>query len=123
MTDIVERLHDLAHACRLEWLPSQVEDVNSAAAEIERLRAERDAFKQTIYDEMDANHRLRSLGGARDDEPMTPFLERVIAERGALRDLLSDCRIALMWPGEPAQEFLDRIDAAMAPSPTAKAAD
>jgi len=30
-----------------------------------------------------------------------------------LRDMLSECRVALMWPGGPAQTFLDRLDAAI----------
>ena len=59
--------------------------LEAQAAEIARLKAERDAFKQSLYAELDTNLRLRELGGAQPDEPMTPFLERVIAERDGLR--------------------------------------
>ena len=54
------------------------------AATIERLTAERDAFKATLFDEMDENLRLRALGGALPDENITAFTERIIAERDRL---------------------------------------
>jgi hypothetical protein len=54
-------------------------------AEMDALRRDRDGFKQSLYAELDTNLRLRELGGALADESMTPFLERVIAERDALR--------------------------------------
>ncbi len=53
--------------------------------ECKTLRAERDAYKQSLYAELDTNLRLRELGGAKPDECMTPFLERVIAERDSLQ--------------------------------------
>lgn len=34
-----ERLRDLAHACRLEWAPEEVNDVNEAADELDRFTA------------------------------------------------------------------------------------
>lgn len=55
-------------------------------AEIARLTAERDAFKQMVHDELDCNLRLRDLGGAKPDEGMSAYIERVIAERDALRE-------------------------------------
>jgi hypothetical protein len=54
-------------------------------SEFERLTAERDSIKETLHDELAENLRLRDLGGALPDEGMTAFLERVIAERDALR--------------------------------------
>ena len=62
-----------------------VKAASEQAADILRLEAERDAFKATLHDELDENLRLRELGGARPDEGMTAFIERVIAERDALR--------------------------------------
>ena len=56
--------------------------------ELSDLRAERDALKQTLHDELDENLRLREMGKAQEDEGMTAFLERVIAERDALRKAL-----------------------------------
>lgn len=50
-------------------------------AELTALRAQVEALKETIHDELSANLRLRELGGARPDEDMTTFLERVFAER------------------------------------------
>ena len=40
MTDLVERLRDIAHASRLEWPADDVNAMNEAADELERLRAE-----------------------------------------------------------------------------------
>lgn len=54
-------------------------------AAIKKLKDGRDAFQQSLFAELDTNFRLRDLGGARDDEPMTPFIERVISERDKLR--------------------------------------
>lgn len=54
---------------------------------IELLIAERDALKETLHNELDGNLRLRELGGARPDECMTTFLERVFGERDALREV------------------------------------
>jgi hypothetical protein len=66
--------------------------LEEAADTIERLTRERDDFKQTLYDEMDGNLRLRELGKARPDEPMTPFVERLTRERdeavAAIREFL-----------------------------------
>ena len=56
-----------------------------AVVELERLTAERDAFKQSLYAEMDENLRLRELGGAKPDEYITDMIERLIRERDALR--------------------------------------
>ena len=53
-----------------------------------KAESERDAFKQSLYAELDTNLRLRELGGALADEPMTPFIERVIAERNTMREAL-----------------------------------
>lgn len=61
-------------------------------AELARLRAENEALKQTIHDELDGNLRLRELGGARSDEPMPTFLERVFAERDSLRAELAEAQ-------------------------------
>ena len=54
-------------------------------AAIKKLKDGRDAFQESLYAELDTNFRLRDLGGAKADESMTPFLERVIAERDTLR--------------------------------------
>jgi hypothetical protein len=61
-----------------------------AADTIERLTRERDAFKQSLYDEMDGNLRLRELGKARPDEPMTPFIERLIRERDEAQQVCAE---------------------------------
>lgn len=57
-------------------------------AAIKKLKDGRDAFQESLYAELDTNFRLRDLGGARTDEPMTPFIERVISERDKLRSAL-----------------------------------
>lgn len=57
---------------------------------VEKLEAHRDALKQTLHDELAGNLRLRDLGGARPDEPMLTFLERIIAERDALLEALKE---------------------------------
>ena len=59
-----------------------------AAAELRHLHAQNEALKQTLHDELDGNLRLRELGGARQDETMTAFLERVFAQRDALLEAL-----------------------------------
>lgn len=59
--------------------------LDQSRAERDSLRAERDALKQTVHDELDANLRLREIGGAQPDEGMTTFLERVFSERDSLR--------------------------------------
>ena len=74
--------------------PQVVREIAEAAALIRSQAAEIEALKQTLHDELDANLRLRELGGARSDEPMTTFLERVFAERYALRALCIDYSIA-----------------------------
>jgi hypothetical protein len=58
-------------------------------AAIKKLKDGRDAFQESLYAELDTNFRLRDLGGTRADESMTPFLERVIAERDTLRAAVS----------------------------------
>lgn len=63
------------------------------SAELRRLaaiEAQRDALKQTLHDELAGNLRLRDLGGARTDEPMLTFLQRIIAERDALLEALKE---------------------------------
>ena len=57
-------------------------------AYVQKIEGERDAFKQSMYAELDSNLRLRELGGAKQDEAMTPFLERVFTERDAMRAAL-----------------------------------
>jgi hypothetical protein len=83
MSDIVERLRD--YGANPKRRSPYAMAMHEAADEIKRLRAERDALKQTLHDELDGNLRLRELGGALPSEPMTVFLERVIAERDALK--------------------------------------
>lgn len=70
-----------------DWSTREVRDLDrlDAAVLLRSQAAEIEALKQTLYDELDANLRLRELGGAKPDEPMTTFLERVFAEREALR--------------------------------------
>ena len=74
-----------------EALGLPADGCNSTAqtlAAIKKLKDDRDAFQESLYAELDTNFRLRDLGGARTDEPMTPFIERVIAERDTLRAAL-----------------------------------
>ena len=59
-------------------------NVDRLIARVAALEAERDVLKATLHDELDENLRLRALGGARPDEGMTAYIERVIAERDAL---------------------------------------
>lgn len=59
------------------------------------LVAQRDALKQTLRDELDRNLRLRDLGGARPDEPMLTFLERIIAERDRTKRMVEDMQAEL----------------------------
>jgi hypothetical protein len=76
-----------------EQLSDRYADAMIDAAEaIERLTAERDCIKETLHDELAENLRLRDLGGALQDEGMTAFLERVIAERDALRSEVTSLR-------------------------------
>ena len=58
-----------------------------ATATLKAQAAEIAALKETLHNELDGNLRLRELGGARPDECMTTFLERVIAERDNMRTL------------------------------------
>lgn len=113
------------HTAHVEWYCTKRMrgEIDAQAKEIEALRAERDAFKQTMYDELDENLRLRELGGAREDEPMTTFLERVFVERDALRSSMIDIHAACtVQEGATAHEHLRHIrrvsqaaiDAAMA---------
>lgn len=60
--------------------------VAALEAENAALEAERDVLKATLHDELAENLRLRDLGGARPDEGMTGYIERLIAERDALRE-------------------------------------
>jgi hypothetical protein len=104
MSDLVQRLRE-AHphspqyangsmifaeaADEIERLTAEIaideQRVADLMTDLDRVAKERDAFKQTLYGELDGNLRLRAIGGARDDEPMSTFLERVFAERDALR--------------------------------------
>jgi hypothetical protein len=59
----------------------------------------KDVLLLDLYAELDTNFRLRALGGARTDEPMTPFIERVIAERDELRRQVHNLNWALSMPG------------------------
>ena len=85
--DMEDTISTIAGIVGTKDTDAAIEAVRSQAAEIE-------ALKQTLHDELDANLRLRELGGARSDEPMTTFLERVFAERYALRALCIDYSIA-----------------------------
>lgn len=64
--------------------------------------AERDALKETLHDELTENLALRELGGAGQDEGMTQFLRRVVAERDRL---LADIR--LIAGTDPTDAMLD----------------
>ena len=92
MSDLIKRLRDTNRCTLLPVCDDAADEIERLTAERDSqqrvcisVMAERDAFKQTVHDELDANLRLRELGGARADETMTAFLERVIAERDALR--------------------------------------
>ena len=77
-----------------EALGLPADGCNSTAqtlAAIKKLKDGRDALLESLYAELDTNFRLRDLGGAQPDEPMTPFIERVIAERDRFRAALLDC--------------------------------
>lgn len=54
------------------------------AAATDTLTAERDAFKETVHDEIAANLAFREAGGALPDEDMPTFCARLIAERDTL---------------------------------------
>lgn len=60
---------------------------SNATATLREAAAQIAALKETLHNELDGNLRLRDLGGAKPDEPMTTFLERVFAERDALREV------------------------------------
>ena len=75
---------DVIHVAR--WF---VEDAAAELCRLSAVEAQRDALKQTLHDELAGNLRLRDLGGARPDEPMLTFLERIIAERDALLEALA----------------------------------
>ena len=78
-----------------EALGLPADGCNSTAqtlAAIKKLKDGRDAFQESLYAELDTNFRLRDLGGAQPDEPMTPFIERVIAERDRFRAALLHAR-------------------------------
>ena len=100
MTDIVKLPLDPSSVHSWTQADTQREEaayeIKDLRAEIERLRAERDTFYMDYRMKCDAETKALTI------------------ERDALRELLCECRIALMWPGGPAQAFLDRIDAATA---------
>lgn len=73
------------HKALQRRLQEQALQALTDSTENAELLAERDALKQTLHDELDGNLRLRELGGARPNESMPGFLERVFAERDALR--------------------------------------
>lgn len=52
---------------------------------IEPAQAEIDRLKEVLHDEIAANLAVREKGGAREDEDMPTFLERLIAERDEFR--------------------------------------
>ena len=52
---------------------------------IEQQKVEIDRLKEVLHDEIAANLAVREKGGAHDDEDMSTFLERLIAERDEFR--------------------------------------
>lgn len=84
----LRRLYELTD--KYQW------QVRDTCVRAEKAEAQRDALQQTLHDELAGNLRLRDLGGARPDEPMMPFLERIIAERDALLEALEEIHQATM---------------------------
>ena len=72
------------HEAMRDSVEAKADRIDRLGEMVERLVAQRDALQQTLHDELAGNLRLRDLGGARPDEPMLTFLERIIAERDAL---------------------------------------
>jgi hypothetical protein len=79
-------------------------------ARAESAEAERDAIKETLYDEMNENLRLRELGGAGPDENITAMTERIIAERDRLRELCAAAYQVIGAADGPVQ-MLDNLSA------------
>lgn len=61
------------------------------ATAADALEAERDAWKETVHEEISANLAFREAGGALPDEDMPTFCARLIAERDALRAFAQAC--------------------------------
>lgn len=72
-----------AYGALYDWAIEAEQMLRAKADQIERLTAERDALKATLHDELTENLRLRDMGGARQDEGMTAYIERLVAERDA----------------------------------------
>lgn len=88
-----ERNFTKAEIARAAWAAAwAAQDANQQALDakyahwkeimIEELRAECDRWKEIMTDELAETRRLMDLGGAREGENFTAFLERMIAERG-----------------------------------------
>jgi hypothetical protein len=90
--NLAARLKEYCADTQISW--RYAEAMCEAADAIERLTAERDSLKETLHDELAENLRLRDLGGALPDEGMTAYIERLIAERDALR---ADAEIGRQW--------------------------
>lgn len=89
LSDIVARLRN--EASDGDHLGVNEQTITTAfmregADEIERLRAENEAWKSQIHDEIAANLAFREAGGALQDEDMPTFCARLIAERDRLRE-------------------------------------
>ncbi len=87
MTTEAERLADTIDA---EFVTGRISNYNGlkAAVELRRLasiEAERNAFKRDLDAELAGNAELRSKLGARDNETMWQFADRLAAEVEALR--------------------------------------
>ena len=104
--DPLSKAHHDSAAAELRRQHEEITDLRHGAGvanqTIASLVAQRDALKQTLHEELNGNLRLRDLGGARPDEPMLTFLERIIAERDALLRALN---MAVQWVEEYASQM------------------
>jgi chromosome segregation ATPase len=100
MTDLVELLRDPSSCKSWEHADRQRE---RAADEIERLDAALEAAQQLAMSRGDELN-------AKDIE-----IERLRAECDALRNLLSECRDGLRWPGDLSNEFYAAMEKALGP--------
>lgn len=138
MSDLIDRLRDIAHASRLEWPADEVNAMNEAADELERLLAEQSAMIENVRFARERAERAEAeLADERKRHDENLVLgKQAEAERDALRKDAEQaagktamrCIEMAMWPqsiddeqayyGKMFAEFIEKefksaIDAAM----------
>jgi uncharacterized small protein (DUF1192 family) len=77
-------------------LMAVTEERDALKAELEKLKAERDGYKQSFEAELEGNRTLAlEMGDKRDNETMRTYCKRVAEERGALKAEVENLKAAL----------------------------